>query len=193
MRLFVALDVPDAVRAALTEFVTPLKPLCRGARWVNLKGAHVTLKFIGEVSHEKLPEIQQALAEVRGGPLDLRFAGVGFFPNDRRPRVFWAGIESGPRLAALASAVDAALAPLGIPGEDRPFRPHLTLARFTSAEGVERLGDFFASRAEDTGGRSPVFGSARAAEFYFYQSVLKPAGAEYTRLAAYPLSGDSAS
>ncbi len=186
MRLFVALDIPDAVRAALTECTAPLAKLCRGARWVRLDGAHVTLKFIGEVAAERAEAIRLALAEVRPtAPVDVCFAGLGFFPNAQRPRVLWAGIEAGPALSMLAAAVDERLAPLGVAREEREFRPHVTLARFGSPDGLNLL------RAAVTKLGVPEFGRATAQEFCLYQSVLRPSGAEYTRLATYTFPGAS--
>lgn len=188
MRLFVALDLPEEVRAVLSELTGRLRRSCRGPRWVSLAGVHITLKFIGETADERAERIGHALAEIRGlAPIEMRFAGLGFFPNERRPRVFWAGIEAGPAVAALASAIEAKLEPLGIPCETRDFHPHITLARLDSMDGVSTLR---ATAAEMT---ATEFGRATATEFYLYRSVLKSSGAEYTRLATYSFSGDQPS
>jgi len=188
VRLFVALDIPETARAALVECSAQLAKTCGGPRWVRLEGAHVTLKFIGEVPDELAENIRLALAEIHDlPPVDLRFEGLGFFPNAKRPRVLWAGIEAGPALAELAAAVAGRLAPLGIEGEAREFRPHVTLARLSSPEGLDPL-----RAAVDKLG-APEFGRATAREFYLYQSVLRPAGAEYTRLSLYAFTGESTS
>jgi 2'-5' RNA ligase len=188
VRLFVALDIPEAVRSALIECTKPLAKLCRGVRWVRLEGAHVTLKFIGEVPDERAQAIQLVLAEVHGPALlDLHFAGLGFFPNAQRPRVLWAGIEGGPALAELAAAVDERVATLGIAREAREFRPHITLARLNSPQGLDPL------RAAISKLGAPDFGRATARAFCLYQSVLRPTGAEYTRLATYAFSRESSS
>ena len=182
MRLFVALDVPGQVREALAELSARLKKICLSARWVRLESVHITLKFIGEVSLETVEKIREALGTLPAfPPIVLRFAGLGFFPNARRPRVFWAGVEADPQLAALAGAIEAKLDPLGIPAETRKFHPHLTLARFESPQGTQPL----VAAVEALG--SPEFGSETFHEFHLYQSVLKPSGAEYTRLVTYPL------
>jgi 2'-5' RNA ligase len=188
VRVFVALDVPDKVRAAIAECSERLKKLCPAARWVRLEGAHITLKFIGEVSPEKLETIRQALASLPAFPLiHVRFAGLGFFPNARRPRVFWTGVHADPQLVELAAAIEKSLERLGIPAEKREFHPHLTLARFESPRGTEAL------CAAIEGSESPEFGSETFREFYLYQSVLKRSGAEYTRLVTYPFDRESAS
>ena len=188
MRVFVALDVPEAVRTALSELSSRLKEICPSARWVRLEGVHITLKFIGELSAEKFEQVRQSLAELPElAPIPVRFAGLGFFPSARRPRVFWAGVEAGPQLAALAAAIEMRLAPLGIPPEQRSFQPHLTLARFESPNRTQAL----TAAVEALG--APEFGTDVFREFHLYQSVLKRSGAEYTRLMTYPFSRERAS
>ncbi len=184
MRLFVAIDIPDTVRSALNELTKSLRDTCRDARWARLTGLHVTLKFIGETPPEKVAELKTDLASIpQRPPITMNFVGLGFFPNARRPRVLWAGVEAGTELAALANAVEKALSPAGIPQEDRKFSPHLTLARFKESAGVDAL-----QVAIEKAGLLK-FGGATATEFHLYQSVLKPGGAEYTRLATFSLSG----
>lgn len=181
MRLFVALDIPDAVRAALSELSSRLKKACPEARWVRLEGVHVTLKFAGEVPTEDVEGIRRALSELPSfPPIEVRFAGLGFFPSARRPRVFWAGVETGPQLAALVAAIEMKLEAFGIPPEKRPFQPHLTLARFETPQSTQAL-----SAAVEALG-TPEFGRETFREFHLYQSVLKRSGAEYTRLVTYP-------
>jgi RNA 2',3'-cyclic 3'-phosphodiesterase len=181
VRLFVALDIPDRVRAALAGLSDGLKKTCLGARWVRLEGVHVTLKFIGEVPTEQVEGIRQALGNIPSfSPMEVRFGGLGFFPSARRPRVFWAGVEAGLQLAALVAAMEMKLEALGIPPEKRPFQPHLTLARFETPQGTQAL-----SAAVQALG-APEFGRETFREFHLYQSVLKRSGAEYTRLVTYP-------
>jgi RNA 2',3'-cyclic 3'-phosphodiesterase len=187
VRVFVALDVPEAVRAGLAELSSRLRETCRSARWVPLESVHITLKFIGEVTSENLERIRQALGELPSfEPIKLRFAGLGFFPSVRRPRVFWAGAEAVPQLTELAAAIELKLEPFGIAPETRAFQPHLTLARFESPQGAQALYD----AVEALG--TPEFGVETFTEFHLYQSVLKRSGAEYTRLVTYPFSRELA-
>jgi RNA 2',3'-cyclic 3'-phosphodiesterase len=184
MRLFVALDIPDDVRGALAEVTAKLRPACRNARWVRIEGLHITLKFIGETSPEKCEEIKAALASIPSRTaIPITFRGLGFFPDERRPHVLWAGIKAGPELAALAGAVETALASLGFPREEREFSPHLTLARLDTPRVLEAFHD-----AVKQAGRL-AFGRTIAEEFHLYQSVLKPGGSEYTRLATFSFAG----
>ena len=184
MRLFVALDIPEDVRNSLAALVSNLRPSCRSARWVRIEGLHVTLKFIGEASPAKAAEIRTALASIQSrAPMPINFRGLGFFPSERRPRVLWAGIEAGPHLAALAAAVETALVAIGIAREERLFSPHLTLARFDTPRELDALH----GAVEKAG--TLEFGATTAREFHLYQSVLKPGGAEYTRLATFSFAG----
>jgi 2'-5' RNA ligase len=184
MRLFVALDIPEDVRSAIGALAAKLRPACRNARWVRIEGLHVTLKFIGETSPEKAGAIKTALASIPPrAPIPITFRGLGFFPDERRPHVLWAGIKAGTELAALAGAIEAALDPLGISREERPFSPHLTLARLDTPRVIEAFQD-----AVKKAGRLAL-GRNTAEEFHLYQSVLKPGGAEYTRLATFSFAG----
>jgi 2'-5' RNA ligase len=193
VRVFVALDIPEEVRAALGKLIAKLRPSCSAARWVRIEGVHLTLKFIGEVLPEKIEPLKASLARIRlPCPIEMKFRNVGFFPDERRPRVFWAGIEAGPELGALATAVETSLEPLGIAKEHRAFSPHLTLARLEPRRGAN-AGSGFAvdaiSKAISEAG--PLeFGAGFANEFYLYQSILKSGGAEYTRLATFRFTGD---
>ena len=186
MRLFVALDLPDPVRHALTELIANLQPKSRGARWIKPENLHITLKFIGHVPNEKLSPIQTALSSIRATqPVELHFRGMGFFPNEHHPRAFWCGIAASPNLAELAANIDRALAPLGVEPETRPFTPHLTLARFKSDEGIREV----VQAVNDM--KSTDFGAATETNFHLYESLLKSTGAQYNRVASFPFIGGS--
>ena len=184
MRLFVAIDIPEDVRSAIAEIVPKLRPACRNARWVRIENLHVTLKFIGETSPEICETIQAALASIPPRPpIPITFRGLGFFPDERRPQVLWAGVKGGTELTTLAGEINAALAAVGIARDEREFSPHLTLARLETPRVLEAFHDAVKSAGRLSFGRTTV------EEFHLYQSVLKPGGAEYTRLATFPLAG----
>jgi 2'-5' RNA ligase len=184
VRLFVALKIPPAVRENLGEFLAVLRALSPQPRWVRAENLHVTLKFIGEVRAEKLGDIRAALSAVDSGPLiTLDFRGLGFFPDEKRARVFWAGIEASANLARLAIAVDRALEKIGVPPEKRPFSPHLTLARFEPPGLPENL------RAAVEENAKREFGFVAAREFHLIESKLKPGGAEYTTAETFRFHG----
>ena len=185
MRLFVAFDLPGEIQLALSEPIARLKPLCRAARWARPETMHVTLKFIGHTiadgEMEKLDATRAALAEVHSSEaVEIQYRGVGFFPDARRPRVVWCGVESCAGLVQLAADIERVLEPIGIPREARAFVPHLTLARFKSPERADALVRLAAEWA------SRKFGSARETQFHLFESLLKPCGAEYRKIETYP-------
>jgi 2'-5' RNA ligase len=181
VRLFVALEIPPAVRQSLGEFLTVLRALSSQPRWVRTDNLHITLKFIGEVQPEKLGDIRVALSAVHSDrSVALDFRGVGFFPNEKRPRVFWAGVEASTNLEQLAGDIDRSLEKLGVPPGKRPFSPHLTLARFEPPGLLEKL------RAAIQENAKREFGSFAVGEFHLIESKLKPGGAEYTTLETFP-------
>ncbi|HKW42395.1 MAG TPA: RNA 2',3'-cyclic phosphodiesterase [Gemmatimonadales bacterium] len=131
MRLFLALNLPVAVREALWNVTAPLRDAGMPVKWVRGDGIHVTLKFLGEVADEREPELVAALGRAASGgrALALALGGFGVFPDFRRPRVVWAGIAPEPALEILQHRIEQEFAPLGFPTEARPFRPHVTLGR----------------------------------------------------------------
>jgi 2'-5' RNA ligase len=196
MRVFVALDIDDAIRERLEQFLDGVRGFAPEARWVRPESMHVTLKFIGEKSSEAVDEIKQALGGVRAGGFEISFRGHGFFPTAKAPRVFWIGIAASPQLAALAKSVDEAAAGLGVPREEHAFSPHLTLARGGGHRGsgaphrlkgdgpnpvFQRLQEKLAAK------RSLEFGTMTAREFFLYQSQPMRGGARYTRIARFGL------
>ena len=181
VRLFVALQIPPAVRENLGEFLATLRAISSQPRWVRTENLHITLKFIGEVQAVKLGDIRAALSAVHSDrAVTLDFRGVGFFPDGKRPRVFWAGIQASANLARLAGDIDRALEQLGVPPEKRPFSPHLTLARFEPPRLPENL------RAAILENTKREFGPVVSKEFHLIESKLKPGGAEYTTLETFP-------
>src|SRR5260370_18804905 len=140
MRLFVALEIPSAVRENLGTLLKSLRAVSPQTRWVRTENLHMTLKFIGEVEDPELAAIRGVLAGVRSDqPVTLDFRGLGFYPNDKHPRVLWAGTVASPNLLTLAAGIDNAMETLGIPRERRSFSPHLTLARFEPPGLPEKL------------------------------------------------------
>src|SRR5262249_19033999 len=136
MRIFVALDIEESIRERISRFLDGVRAFAPEARWVRPESLHVTLKFIGEKPDEEVDRVKQALASVRAAPVSMTFGSYGFFPTARSARVFWLGLETGPELADLAGTIDQSTAALGIPKEERPFSPHLTLARSGGGSGA---------------------------------------------------------
>ena len=194
MRLFIALDIDDAIRERIARFVEGVQGFAPDARWVKPESMHITLKFIGEQPEPGAEQIKLALQTVSASATEIQFRGYGFFPTAKSARVFWAGMEVGPPLAALASVIDEKMAALGIPKEDRAFSPHLTLARGSGGSGSPRWrkGDgpnrtFVRLQEKLTSLPSPEFGTMTPREFFLYQSQLSPKGSKYTKLHRFAL------
>jgi len=189
MRIFIALDIPAEVRAHLTEYMERARKLAPDARWARVEGLHVTLKFVGEFSDARLQEMKTALAWVKAAPFEVKFDGMGFFPNPKAARVFWAGVDGGEHLPRLASAIDMALAGLDITREEKPYRPHLTLAR-ASQRPLRELQALLEEPAPQFGTQglgTRGFGTMTAREFFLYQSQPQKGGSKYTKLERFGL------
>ncbi len=193
MRVFVALDIEDAIRARLEKFLDGVRGFAPEARWVRPESMHVTLKFVGEKPSEKVDAIKQALGAIRAGAIEIAFRAYGFFPTSKAARVFWIGIAAGPELTALAKSVDEATAAFGVPKEEHEFNPHLTLARRGgSGSPGWRKGDVVNpvfQRLQEKLAAMPAleFGAMTAREFFLYQSQLMRDGARYTKIARFGL------
>lgn len=180
MRLFVAIDIPDALKLRIESELVERLRVIEGARWSRPEGRHLTLKFLGNVDDDRVDEVGAAIAtaSVRHAPFRVSFAEIGAFPNARRPRVLWVGLGEGAgETAAVAGDVERALEPLGFPSEGRPFRGHLTLARFPKPRVIETL------PSVDV----PADGFEVDA-VVLYRSQLHRKGARYTALRRFPLS-----
>lgn len=176
MRLFTAIDIPEEIKDRLGKLIDGLRPSAK-LSWSPARNLHVTTKFIGEWPEARLEEMKRALAQVvRPQPFEISIRGLGWFPNARNPRVFWAGIEAPPELEQLARATEQGVATLGVPVEDRRFQPHLTLARRRDPVPVEALKQRLAELPPEE------FGSFRAASFFLYLS----AAGRYTQLQEFP-------
>lgn len=198
IRTFVAVELDEALRAAIGRAQAALRDkLDRELRradpgtriqWVRPESVHVTLKFLGDIEEDRVATVGQALerAVVGVAPFALDVGGLGMFPEAGGPRVLWLGL-SGPveAMARLASAVDAALQEIGFPPEDRPFTPHLTLARVK--ERSREVGRAMA--ACGLPGRETAVGRLEVRALALMKSELRPTGARYTRLQEVRLPG----
>ena len=189
IRAFIAIPLPDPLLAELERVQRRLEREVppRSVRWVRPEGIHLTLKFLGDTSTERIPEIQAALGAVGRNvpPFDFAVAELGCFPNPRRPRVVWVGIqEPTGRLAGLQDAVEEVVAPFGYPPEGRGFTPHLTLGRVqrrVDRRDLPRIGEVVTALEVGT------LGEVSVDRFALIRSILKPTGAEYTALAEFAL------
>jgi 2'-5' RNA ligase len=194
MRLFVALDIDDSIRARIARFLDGVREFAPDARWARPESLHVTLKFIGEQSDEDVVKIERTLETIVAETFEVNFRGYGFFPGARAPRVLWVRVDGGPKLTHLAAVVDERLALLGVPKEEHLFNAHLTLARGGRGSGSprrqksDRVNNSFQRLQERLAKLpAPEFGTMAAREFFLYLSALSPAGSKYTKLARFAL------
>ena len=190
-RTFIAIELDDELKDKLGHLQDRLRAQLspHSVRWVHPRGIHLTLKFLGDTPLEKVEEVQAALAQAsaEAGPFSFTVAGLGCFPNTRRPRVVWVGVqELTGSLVRLRDAVEDRVAPLGFPTEGRRFSPHLTLGRVqrrASKSEVRELGEVVA--AHTTG----VLDEMVVTAVSYIKSDLRPSGAVYTTLAEVKLKG----
>ena len=196
MRIFIGIGLDEGIRGKIARFLEGVSDFAPEARWVRPESLHITLKFIGEQKAEQVEAIIQLLRRVESSPFEIQVSGCGFFPSAKSPRVFWIGIHSGPQLAELAGSIDMATAELGVPREDRPYSPHLTLARGGTGKSSgspkrlksDRPNTTFAVLGKRVAAMGQLdFGTMAANEFILYQSQLSPGGSKYTKLQSFPL------
>ncbi len=183
-RLFIALELPTDIRTTLGTLQNQLqrKVPPHTVRWTKPEGTHLTLKFLGEVPVTQRSTLEQALMQVAADhlPFSLQTGSLGCFPNTARPRVVWLGLQGNLNaLVALRDAVEARIAPLGYPTENRPFSPHLTLGRVqpeAARTDVQHLGNLIATHL------APNLQTWSVSHVTLFRSELRPSGAVYTAL-----------
>ena len=191
VRLFVAIELPDGVRSALSQVQAYMRErsALQKLRWVKPEGVHLTLKFLGEVADSQQTAIEDALdAAVAEIPtFELTLGKLGKFGGRQNPRILWVDVDGDEEaleaLGALHSQIEGAMAKLGFPPEGRAFAPHLTLARVPQERGSEVARPL--TRAIDE--CAPPEGVITVDDIVLMRSDLGPGGANYTPLHRVPL------
>jgi RNA 2',3'-cyclic 3'-phosphodiesterase len=186
MRLFIALEIDEETRAELAEEIALLKRECPRVRWVRPENLHVTVKFLGGVPEPDVPEICRLLAEsaAEHAAFTLEIRDLGCFPKIERPRAIWAGCRRGSDEAArLAGTIDQAMHTLGFETERRRYTPHVTLGRVKIPAHARGIGCHIGDA------ETILFGEVDVDAAALFMSELKRGGAEYTRMARFPLDG----
>jgi RNA 2',3'-cyclic 3'-phosphodiesterase len=186
IRAFIGVQIASEVRARISQAIAQLAAEISGIRWVREENFHFTLKFLGLVEEPQIEPISNALAQAihpfRRFTISAKCLGV--FPDIKRARVLWVGLE-GNDMPALAKSVESVLEPVGFPRENRIYRPHLTVGRWRHPMGSQ----------QELGGKLKPwknfeFGESAVDEVVLFQSVLKPDGAVYRPLKAVALAND---
>jgi RNA 2',3'-cyclic 3'-phosphodiesterase len=187
VRLFVGIEVPEPARRDLRRRLEGVRDRLPRARWVDLENVHLTLLFLGETSEGEIPALSAGLRQAfaRCPPLDLRLSAGGTFPPGRPARVAWVGIDGPDALMTLQGDVArAAVETVGFEPEERPYHPHVTLARCPDPWRREASEKF---RSAFTGPIGPPFAADHGVLF---ESKLSPKGARYRAVETFPLTGE---
>lgn len=183
MRCFVAIEIPDAVTAAITAASEPLRSQLEDVRWVKPHNLHLTLRFLGEIDDAMAKSTASELRRRIGGHerFTLALSGFGAFPSPRRPSVLWAGIEASDVLSRLQSDCEAAVGEAGAEPEKKSFRPHVTIGRVRRGKKTGDIGEALSDSSSGLGGVFPVD------RVVLVRSTLAPSGSIYETLDALAL------
>ncbi len=188
IRTFIAISLPEEISQNLNRVISELKELLAGKplRWTPVKNIHLTLKFLGDVSSKNLDVLIKTIAveAEQYSAFDINIGNFGVFPSASRPRVLWVGVEASKPLHGIQAGIDQATSRLGYPKEERPFSPHLTLARVSrdASSSETRVISQAVSNYE-----AGFLGAFQVEEIHLYRSDLQPGGAVYTRLSSVKL------
>jgi len=183
IRSFVAIELPNDIKSKIDDYIFELKQIAPKIKWIKAKNLHITLKFLGEIPQDLLNKVQNELLSISKvvSPFDLYVSDAGFFPNPFKPRVVWLGLqnESNNSIFKLHEWIDKKLEPLGFEREKRRFSPHLTLGRIKLAGNYQELTEYINQNEFHSS-------NFNISQVVLMKSVLKPAGAEYSRIKSYP-------
>lgn len=187
IRAFIAVDIPPAIQRNIQQVADRLRqPIGDAVRWVPASNIHLTLKFLGDISPSSVDMLAQMLRAEADSCLafDFTVGGLGSFPNSKRARVLWVGVQAPAGLEALQRGIESACARLGYESDPRPFSPHLTLGRVRdhiAASDQQKIQKTLEEAKIDS------LGTARVDSVHLYKSDLKPGGSVYTKLFSAPL------
>lgn len=182
MRLFTGLSLAPHTLQQAANILAELRPTA-DLRWSPLANLHITTAFVGKWNADSLEDLKTALAAIpASGPIPIAIGGFGFFPNPHHPAHLFLAVKPEPALVNLARAIEAALVSLGAPRENRPYHPHVTLARI-ARENIVQLRFKIASMQN-------IFPlqTFEATAFHLYESRPTPTGSVYTPLASFPVA-----
>ncbi|MBN1946758.1 MAG: RNA 2',3'-cyclic phosphodiesterase [Bradymonadales bacterium] len=190
MRMFIAFDLAIKVVEKLLlvqeDLHRPVSAAGATPRWTEASNIHLTLKFLGEMEQNQIVSVSQVVRDVAGRhPIfEMETYGIGCFPGPRQPRIIWAGTTRGAdETLAMQQDIEDGLAAVGIPREDRPFHPHVTIGRLKTRKGRVDLTTILEPY------REMPFGPSQVKDMALFQSILSPKGAIYKVIERFPLTG----
>lgn len=188
-RAFIAIDLPAELIRRIDETTAYLKERMGDlpVRWIPAENVHLTLKFLGDVSVTNVERLAEIIRRVALGHecFEMSIGSLGVFPNLRRPRVIWLGVEAPHVLHTIQRSLDHETNRLGYETKDQNFSPHLTIARVSRGADYREIKEISEFLEAETVG---FLGAARVGAINLFRSDLKPTGAEYTRVYSAPLS-----
>ncbi len=187
VRCFVCVEVVNRLNIRKIETILDKLSTFKGIRPVKPNQLHLTLKFLGEVSKNRVGEIEKELQSIKLNSIETELSHMGFFPNERRPRVIWIGLSEGKsQLTTLAKEIDERLSKIGFSKERRKFSPHLTVGRIKKLypDEQQKVVEYIHS-IDSIGGEKEVINS-----FILKKSTLTPQGAIYENLVEFPLTNN---
>lgn len=183
MRCFIAIDVPEDIKEKISKLIENLDHKTKGIKWVTPRNIHLTLKFLGEIEDKQVHLIRDRLEilSLRHSVFELSISDVGGFPNLKNPKVLWVGIHSSEKLINLYNDLEDIMYEIGFEKEDRKFSPHLTIARIKDRIDADLILKPFMEY------KNYLFGKMKVSEIILMKSILKPSGAEYSKLYTFKL------
>jgi len=184
MRLFIACPVPEEIKNKIADLESEFRVSNADVKWVRPESIHLTLKFLGEVDEDKISEINNKISKAIEGFSVFRAVveKIGVFPDWKRIRVVWVGIEDGQKeLNELSKSVEDKMASIGFKKEKRGFTAHITIGRVRSGRSIDRLIDMVRKKSDIS------LGAIQISEVLLMQSILRPEGASYKCLERFNL------
>jgi len=173
VRTFIAVPLSAELQQAIRRIQRDLADALPDMRWVRPETIHLTLAFLGDIPQESLENVASSMLSIGElfAPFEAQVAGLGAFPSRVRPRVIWLGLEKCAPLLQMQAVLTEIVTTAGLPVEDRPFTPHLTLGRCRSQRRMPEAGRVF-ERFE-----TMTVGTLTVDRVVLYESRLQPGGA----------------
>ena len=182
LRCFIAIEIPETIRKSVGDIVENLKKSGSDVKWIAPENIHITIQFLGETEESLIASIKESLEKILAPhhPFCIKIADAGCFPDGRRPRIIWVGMEDSQNLIHLYKDIANEMTRFGYQKEDRAFTPHITIGRVKSqrkmGELLKRLDEF----------KGICFADFEVQKITLMKSELKPSGAKYYSLAEIP-------
>ena len=187
LRCFISIEIPETIKISVLDIIDRLRQSGADVKWASDENIHITLQFLGETDEALVPAIKGALDKILAtySPFYIKIAEVGCFPDGRRPRVIWVGMEESQTMIKLHKDIVTEMVKFGYKKEERGFTPHITVGRVKSNRYLGEL-----TRKLDEI-RSARFSGFEVQDIRLMKSELQPSGAKHYCLAEIPIGGSN--